>query len=131
MTRNRSEPGENVASLSGKDTSVWPTGTGGEGPSPGRGPGRGGHGIALKEQKARLPVVHWLEIYNKKWWQALDPVSGAPGLPDNTWPGERPPFHGQVNRRQRPAPDPVRHRELEAAISTAVVRGQIKKPLLL
>ena len=95
-------------------------------------PARVVHGIALKEQKERLPVVHWLEIYNQKWWQAIDPVTGAPGIPDNYlawWRGPSEP--GQVNRRQRPARDPVRTRELEAAISTAVVRGQIKKPLLL
>ena len=73
-------------------------------------PARVVHGIALKEQKERLPVVHWLEIYNKKWWQAIDPVTGAPGIPDNYLAWWRGPLsHGQVNRRQRPARDPVRY----------------------
>jgi hypothetical protein len=90
------------------------------------------HGIALKEQKERLPVVHWLEIYNQKWWQAIDPATGAPGIPDNylAW------WRGPLNLARLTGGSNLHvtlsvTRELEAAISTAVVRGQIKKPLLL
>ncbi|MCJ7819305.1 MAG: inactive transglutaminase family protein [Syntrophales bacterium] len=90
------------------------------------------HGIALKEQKERLPVVHWLEIYNQKWWQAIDPATGAPGIPDTYLAWWRGPLSlarltGGSNMHVTLSVT----RELEAAISTAVVRGQIKKPLLL
>ena len=95
-------------------------------------PARVVHGIALKEQKERLPVVHWLEIYNKKWWQAIDPVTGAPGIPDNYlawWRGPLPMARLTGGSDLHVTLSVTR--ELEAAINTAVVRGQIKKPLLL
>jgi len=95
-------------------------------------PARVVHGIALKEQKERLPVVHWLEIYNQKWWQAIDPVTGAPGIPDHylAW------WRGPLSMARLTGGSDLHvtlsvTRELEAAINTAVVRGQIKKPLLL
>ena len=95
-------------------------------------PARVVHGIALKEQKQGLPVVHWLEIHNKKLWQAIDPATGAPGIPDNYLAWWRGPLSlarltGGSNMHVTLSVT----RELEAAISTAVVRGQIKKPLLL
>ena len=46
-------------------------------------PARMVHGVALKDQKERVPLVHWLEVFDKKKWQAIDPVTGAPGIPDN------------------------------------------------
>jgi hypothetical protein len=95
-------------------------------------PARVVHGITLKEQKERLPVVHWLEIYNQKWWQAIDPVTGAPGIPDNylAW------WRGPLSLARLTGGSDLHvtlsvTREMEAAIDTAVVRGQIKKPLLL
>ena len=95
-------------------------------------PARVVHGIALKEQKERLPVVHWLEIYNQKLWQPIDPVTGAPGIPDNylAW------WRGPLSLARLTGGSDLHvtlsvTRELEAAINTAVVRGQIKKPLLL
>jgi hypothetical protein len=130
---NRPQLGENAAFLLGKDTSnlakmelaarvLALAGV----------PARLVHGIALKEQKERLPVVHWLEIYNQKWWEALDPFTGAPGLPDNYlawWRGPLPMARLTGGTDLRVTLSVTR--ELEAAISTAVVRGQIKKPLLL
>jgi hypothetical protein len=130
---NRTQPGENVAFLLGKDSSTLAkmqlasrvlalAGVS----------ARVVHGIVLKEQKERLPVVHWLEIYNKKWWQAIDPVTGAPGISDNylAW------WRGPLSMARLTGGSDLRvtlsvTRELEAAISTAVVRGQIQKPLLL
>jgi len=95
-------------------------------------PARVVHGIALKEQKERLPLVHWLEVYNQKLWQAIDPVTGAPGIPDNylAW------WRGPLSLVRLTGGNDMHitlsvTRELEAAINTAVVRGQIKKPLLL
>jgi hypothetical protein len=95
-------------------------------------PARVVHGITLKEQKERLPVIHWLEIYNKKWWQAIDPVTGASGIPDNYlawWRGPLPMARLRGGSDLRVTLSVTR--ELEAAIATAVVRGRIKKPLLL
>jgi hypothetical protein len=130
---NRPQPGENVVFLLGKDTSALAkmqlaqkilalAGV----------PVRVVHGIVLKEQKERLPVVHWLEIYNKKLWQAIDPHTGAPGLPDNylAW------WRGPLGMARLTGGSGMHvtlsvTREMEAAINTAVVRGKIKKPLLL
>jgi hypothetical protein len=95
-------------------------------------PARVVHGIVLKEQKENLPVVHWLEVYNKKWWQALDPVTGAPGIPDNflAW------WRGPRSMARLTGGNDLRltlsvNRELEPAMATALVRGRIQKPLLL
>jgi hypothetical protein len=95
-------------------------------------PARVVHGIALKEQKDRLPVVHWLEVYNKKWWQAVDPITGGTGIPDNYlvwWRGPLPMARLTGGSELHVTLSVTR--EVEAAINTAVVRGQIKKPVLL
>jgi hypothetical protein len=95
-------------------------------------PARVVHGIAFKEQKEKLPLVHWLEIYNKKWWQAIDPATGAPGIPDNYlawWRGPLPMTKITGGRDLRVTLSVAR--EMEAAITTATVKGHIKKPLLL
>jgi hypothetical protein len=130
---NRPQPGENIVFLLGKNASALAkmqlaqkilalAGV----------PARVVHGIVLKEQKERLPVVHWLEIYHKKLWRAIDPVTGAPGIPDNylAW------WRGPLSMARLTGGSEMHvtlsvTRELEAAINTAVVRGQIKKPLLL
>jgi hypothetical protein len=130
---NRPQPGENVVFLLGKDTSALAkTQLAARVLALAGVSARVVHGIALKEQKERLPVVHWLEIYNKKWWQAIDPITGAPGIPGNylAW------WRGPLSMARLTGGSDLHvtlsvTRELEAAISTAVVRGQIKKPLLL
>jgi hypothetical protein len=130
---NRPHPGENVAFLLGKDSSA-----------PAKmelaarvlalagAPARVVHGIVLKEQRERLPVIHWLEVYNGKWWQALDPVTGAPRLPDNylAW------WRGPLSMARLTGGSDLKvtlsvTREMETAIHSAVVKGRIKKPLLL
>jgi 7 transmembrane helices usually fused to an inactive transglutaminase/Inactive transglutaminase fused to 7 transmembrane helices len=130
---NRTPPGENVAFLLGKDASTLAKmQLAGRVLALAGVPARVVHGIALKEQRERLPVVHWLEVYNKKWWQAIDPVTGAPSIPGNylAW------WRGPLPMTRLTGGSDLRvilsvTREMEAAISTAVVRGQIKKPLLL
>jgi hypothetical protein len=130
---NEAHPSDNLAVLMGKQTSAGAkmelaakvlalAGV----------PARVVHGIALKEQKEKLPVVHWLEIYNQKWWQAIDPVTGAPGIPDNylAW------WRGPLPMAKLAGGSDLHvtlsvSRELEAAISAATVKGHIKKPLLL
>jgi hypothetical protein len=95
-------------------------------------PARVVHGIAFKEQKEKLPLIHWLEIYNKKWWQALDPATGAPGIPDNYlawWRG--PATMAKVTGGHGLHVTLSATRDLEAAITTATVKGHLKKPLLL
>jgi hypothetical protein len=130
---NEANPMDNVAVLMGKQTSARAkmelaakvlalAGV----------PARVVHGVALKEQKEKLPLVHWLEIYNKKWWQAIDPITGAPGIPDNFlawWRGPLPmaTLSGGSDLHVTLSVT----RELEAAIATATVKGHIKKPLLL
>ncbi len=130
---NEAHPSDNVAVLLGKQTTPGAKmelaakvlALGGV-------PARVVHGIALKEQKEKLPIVHWLEIYNKKWWQAIDPDTGAPGIPDNYlawWRGPLPmaKLAGGSDLHVTMSVS----RELEAAIATATVKGHIKKPMLL
>jgi hypothetical protein len=95
-------------------------------------PARVVHGILIKEQKEHLRVIHWLEVYNGKWWQAINPATGAPGIPDNylAW------WRGPLSMARLTGGTDLKvtlsvTRELEAAITTAVVKGQIKRPLLL
>jgi hypothetical protein len=95
-------------------------------------PARAVHGIVLKEQKEKLPVVHWLEVYYHKGWHPIDSLTASPGIPANYlawWRGPQPlsRLTGGSDLRLSLSVN----RELEAAIATAVVRGQIKKPLLL
>lgn len=90
------------------------------------------HGVALKDQKEKVQVVHWLEFYWKKKWQPVNPVTGALGVPDNylAWwrgPGPLVSLKGGSDLKVNLSVS----RNLEEAIQTAVVRGQIKRPTLL
>jgi hypothetical protein len=130
---NRPHPGENVALLLRKRTSPGAKmelaaqilALGGV-------PARVVHGIVLKEQKEKLPVVPWLEIYHQKRWQALDPVSGGSSLPDHYlawWRGPLPLARLTGGHDLHVTLSVAR--ELQGAIATATVKGQLKKPLLL
>ncbi len=94
-------------------------------------PARVVHGVVL-EQKEKAPLVHWLEVYENRTWRAIHPVTGAVGVPENYlawWRGQQPivSLSGGENLRVTLSVS----RTLEAAIQTAITRGEIKRPLLL
>jgi hypothetical protein len=95
-------------------------------------PARSVHGVALKDTKEKVLPVHWLEVYWQKKWQPFNPVTGAVGLPDNflAWwrgPGPLVSLKGGADLKVNISIT----RNLEEAIQTAVVRGEIKRPALL
>jgi hypothetical protein len=95
-------------------------------------PARTVHGVVLKDQREKAPLVHWLEVYDQKQWRPHHPFTGAVGLPDNYLPWWRGP--GPLVSLKGGSELHVNlsiSRDLEEAIQTAVIRGQIKKPLLL
>ena len=127
---NRPQPGENVAFLLGKDIlRPGQNGIGGEGPGPGR--FRPGWCTASpsKSKKSGCPWSTGWKSTTRSWWHALDPVSGAPWVfPDNylAW------WRGPLSMARLTGGSDLHvtlsvTRELEAAISTAVVRGPYQK----
>ena len=95
-------------------------------------PARTVHGVILKEHGEKVELVHWLEHYQKKRWIPHNPITGAPGIPDSYFPWWRGP--GSLVSLKGGSDLKINltaSRDLEEAIQTAVVRGQIKKPLLL
>jgi hypothetical protein len=90
------------------------------------------HGVALKDQKDKVQVVHWLEVFMNKKWQPFNPVTAAAGVPDNYLPWWRGP--GPLVSLKGGSDLKVNlsvSRNLEEAIQTAVVRGKIKRPWLM
>jgi hypothetical protein len=95
-------------------------------------PARVVHGVQLKEQKEKAPLLHWLEVWEKNRWQALDPATASVGVPDSYmawWRGPQPLVQLEGGEALRVTISMAR--ELEDAIQTAVIRGEITKPLLL
>ena len=94
-------------------------------------PARVVHGIRLQEPTEKATLVHWLEVYGQKEWRPYNPVSGTAGIPENymTWwrgPGPLVRLTGGEKLQLTLSVS----RDQEAGIKSAVVRGQIKKPLL-
>lgn len=94
-------------------------------------PARVVHGIRLQEPTEKATLVHWLEVYDRKEWRAFNPVSGTVGVPENylTWwrgPGPLVRLTGGEKLQLSLSVS----RDQETGIKSAVVRGQIKKPLL-
>ncbi|MCX5892941.1 MAG: UUP1 family membrane protein, partial [Deltaproteobacteria bacterium] len=95
-------------------------------------PARTAHGVNLKEHSDKVELVHWLEHYENKRWDPHNPITGASGIPANYLPWWRGP--GSLVSLKGGGDLKINlsaSRDLEEAIQTAVVRGQIKKPLLL
>ncbi|MGK5092108.1 UUP1 family membrane protein [Deltaproteobacteria bacterium TL4] len=92
-------------------------------------PARSVHGFFLSEQSPKAQLIHWLEIYYQQKWQAYDPVTGSPDIPDNYlvwWRGSDPMY--QVKGGTKPMINiTVRNNEEEALIS-AIKQGKMLSP---
>lgn len=94
------------------------------------------HGVRLREDKfdfsKNIPLLHWLEIYDKKKWISFNPINGKASIPQEWlgwWRGKQNPvsLEGGEKLRVRVAISP----RLEEGMSDALERGSVSKPLLL
>jgi len=95
-------------------------------------PVRAIHGVRLEEENRNAPLLHWLEVYDKKQWRFYDPITGEAGIPPDYmpwWQGTRPLV--QVNGGDRLETTLSVKLNQEEAVRTATERGKIKSPPLL
>lgn len=94
------------------------------------------HGIKLQEERfefsKNIPLLHWIEIYQKKKWIAFNPVSGRPSVPSDWlgwWRGKQNPVEveGGDRVRVRVAVSP----RLEEALLAAMGTNSLTKPLIM
>jgi 7 transmembrane helices usually fused to an inactive transglutaminase/Inactive transglutaminase fused to 7 transmembrane helices len=90
------------------------------------------HGVVMKDHQEKVKITHWLEVLLKKRWQPFNPVTGARGVPNSylAWwrgPGSLVSLKGGKDLKVNISIS----RNLEEAMQTAVVRSQIKRPILL
>jgi len=90
------------------------------------------HGIHLQELQRDVPLIHWIEVYDKNRWHSYDPIKGVAGVPDGYlpwWKGAHP--LAQLLGGEKLHISLSVSLNQEAAIIGAIERGYIKKPLLL
>jgi hypothetical protein len=90
------------------------------------------HGIGLEDQKRNSPIIHWLEIYDKKQWVSYDPVTAKRGVPEGYliwWRGMQPLFESQGTKNL--AATVSVSRSDEPALQAVLESGELKKPFLL
>jgi len=94
-------------------------------------PARVVHGIRLQEYQRDAPLVHWLEVYDKDRWRPYNPVTGDSSIPHDYlpwWRGTQPLVRLQGGDKLHVTLSVSLNQE--AAISAAIARGQMRKPLL-
>jgi len=90
------------------------------------------HGIYLKEQHRRAPVLHWLEVYEKDSWMSYEPASGVRGVSEDYlvwWRGMEELVQAQGVKKPHVSLSVVRSEE--TALQLAVEKGNLQKPVLL
>ena len=95
-------------------------------------PARAVNGIRLEDENQNAPLLHWIEIYDKKQWQAYDPITGESGIPPDRmrwWRGTQPLVRVQGGDRLQISPSV--NLKQEEAVHAAIQSGKIKSPLLL
>ncbi len=95
-------------------------------------PARSVHGIRLREMRERAPIIHWLEVFHQKQWRPYNPATAGAGLPEDYlswWRGPYP-LMSLEGGNQKHLTISV-SRVQEAGVRDAIVRGELKNPLLL
>jgi hypothetical protein len=90
------------------------------------------HGLRLETQRREVPIIHWLEVYDKTRWVSYEPISGKRGVPEDYlawWRGMEPLVQAQGAKNLKISLSVVRSEE--AALQLAVEKGILKKPFLL
>jgi hypothetical protein len=90
------------------------------------------HGVRLEEENHNAPLLHWLEVYDKKRWLSYDLVTSESGVPPDYlpwWQGAQPlvRLKGGDNLRVTISVN----LKQEEAVRAAIHSGKIKSPLLL
>lgn len=94
------------------------------------------HGIRLQEEtfdfSRNIPLIHWLEIYEKKKWTSFNPVSGRAAIPSDWlgwWRGNQNPvsIEGGEKLKVSVSISP----RIEDAILAAMEISSVSKPLIL
>ena len=90
------------------------------------------HGVRLHELQRDVPLMYWLELAEKDRWRPYDPATAAPGIPEDYLPWWRGDVALAAVKGGRELNVRVSTRLVkEAALSNAVLRGQIAAPGLL
>jgi len=95
-------------------------------------PARAVHGIRLDDENHNAPLLHWLEVYDKKRWLSYDPVTAESGVPPDYlpwWRGTQPLV--QVKGGDGLQATLSVNLKQEEAVRAAIQSGKIKSPLLL
>jgi hypothetical protein len=90
------------------------------------------HGVRLEEENHNAPLLHWLEVYDKKRWLSYDLVTAELSVPPDYlpwWQGAQPlvSLKGGDNLRVTISVN----LKQEEAVRAAIHSGKIKSPLLL
>lgn len=89
------------------------------------------HGIRLGDQQRKLPIIHWLEVYDHQKWVPYEPVAVERGIPDDYltwWRGMEPLVQSKGTERLDVLFSVSRNKE--AAIQSALEWSRIKKPFV-
>jgi len=95
-------------------------------------PARAVHGIRLEDENHNAPLLHWLEVYDKKRWLSYDLVTAESDVPPDYmqwWRGTQPLV--QVKGGDRMQATLSVNLKQEEAVRAAIQSGKIKSPLLL
>jgi len=90
------------------------------------------HGLRLEAQRRDAPIVHWLEVYDNNRWISYQLMSAERGVPEDYlawWRGMEPLVQAQGTKNLQISLSVVRSEE--AALQLAVEKGMLKKPFLL
>lgn len=91
-------------------------------------PARVIHGLPLVDGARDLQPRAWLQVNNGERWLTLDPITGAPGLPDDVlvwWRGDEPLF--DVTRSRGASVQFSAIKTIEPALATAASRSRAEQ----
>jgi hypothetical protein len=90
------------------------------------------HGVRLEEENHNAPLLHWLEVYDKKRWLSYDLVTAESGVPPDYlpwWQGAQPLVRLKGGDKLRVTISV--NLKQEEAVRAAIEGGRIKSHLLL
>ena len=90
------------------------------------------NGIILEEEGRNIPLITWLEVFDRGQWKEYDPVTGSGDMPADAlpwWRGEGPLVELEGGKGLRTTISVSLNRE--AAIQSAIERTRLTEPLVL
>lgn len=92
---------------------------------------RAAHGIRLTDQGKNVPLVHWLEVYDRKRWIGYNIDTGESELPEDFfpwWKGSEPMLQAKGVQKERVELSVSASQE--EAIRSAIAMEKISRPVL-